>query len=155
AWQAAGGEIATGEVRVPEGDVVLASPGDAGIIGTAGAAAWPQTGVLLDARAAERFRGETEPLDPIPGHIPGARNLPIGRVLTDDGRFLPASEITAAFDEAGADGTVPIAAYCGSGITAAQLALAGAIVGRDVTVYPGSWSAWSNTPGLPIATGDE
>ncbi|MGB3374572.1 MAG: rhodanese-like domain-containing protein, partial [Microbacterium sp.] len=69
--------------------------------------------------------------------------------------FLSASEIEKALDAAGADGSMPIAAYCGSGITAAQLALAGAIVGRDVTVYPGSWSAWSNTPGLPIATGED
>ncbi|WP_292701052.1 rhodanese-like domain-containing protein, partial [Microbacterium sp. 69-10] len=127
----------------------------AGTIDTEGAAAWPQTGVLLDARAGERYRGETEPLDPIPGHIPGARNLPITRMLTEDSRFRPASEIAAAFDEAGADGSIPIAAYCGSGITAAQLALAGELAGREVTVYPGSWSAWSNTPGLPVATGEE
>lgn len=155
AWRAAGGEAATGDVQVPEGDVALASPGGAGTIDTADAAAWPQTGVLLDARAAERYRGETEPIDPLPGHIPGARNLPIGRMLTDDSRFLPASEIAAAFDDVGADGGKPIAAYCGSGITAAQLALAGAIAGREVIVYPGSWSAWSNTPGLPIATGED
>lgn len=154
AWVAAGGEVAEGEVMAEEGDVVLAAPGAAGTVDTAGAAAWPQSGVLLDARAAERYRGETEPIDPIPGHIPGARNLPIGRVLAEDGRFLPPSEIAAAFDDAGADGTRPIAAYCGSGITAAQLALAGALAGREVTVYPGSWSAWSNTPGLPIATGE-
>ena len=154
AWQAAGGEVATGDVRVEAGDVRLSSPGVAGIIGTADAAAWPHTGVLLDARAAERYRGETEPIDPIPGHIPGARNLPIARMLTDDGRFRSASDIGAAFDTAGAHPGMPIAAYCGSGITAAQLALAGAIVGREVAVYPGSWSAWSNTPGLPVATGE-
>lgn len=155
AWQAAGGDVATGDVQVVEGDVVLSSPGDTGTIDTDGAASWPQNGVLLDARAAERYRGETEPFDPIPGHIPGARNLPIGRMLTADGRFLSASEIAAAFDDAGADGSMPIAAYCGSGITAAQLALAGTIAGRDVTVYPGSWSAWSNTPGLPVATDED
>jgi thiosulfate/3-mercaptopyruvate sulfurtransferase len=155
AWQAAGGVVATGDVQVEEGDVVLSSPGDTGTIDTEGAASWPQTGVLLDARAGERYRGETEPIDPIPGHIPGARNLPIGRMLTADGRFLSAAEIAAAFDDAGADGSTPIAAYCGSGITAAQLALAGTIAGREVTVYPGSWSAWSNTPGLPVATGED
>lgn len=155
AWQAANGEVASGEVLVAEGDVSLSAPGADGIIDTAGAAAWPETGVLLDARAPERYRGEVEPLDPIPGHIPGARNLPIGRLLTDEGRFLPASEIAAAFDDAGADGSTPVAAYCGSGITAAQLALAGTIAGRDVTVYPGSWSAWSHSPGLPVATGED
>lgn len=154
AWLAAGGEVAAGDVRVPGGDVVLSTPTGADIIGTAEAATWPESGVLLDARASERYRGETEPIDPIPGHIPGARNLPIARTLTADGRFLPSSEIAAAFDAVGADGRAPIAAYCGSGITAAQLALAGAIAGREVTVYPGSWSAWSNTEGLPVATGD-
>lgn len=152
AWRAAGGAIETEEARPPEGDVELTSPATAGTIDTVTAADWPKTGVLLDARAAERYRGESEPLDPIAGHIPGARNLPLGKLLTDDGRFLPASAIAAAFDDVGADESMPIAAYCGSGITAAQLALAGAIVGRDVTVYPGSWSAWSNTPGRPVAT---
>ncbi|MDT0158752.1 sulfurtransferase [Microbacterium sp. ARD32] len=155
AWVAAGGEVATGAVDPAPGDVVLGAPGSTGTIDTEGAAAWPQAGVLLDARAGERYRGETEPMDPIPGHIPGARNLPISRVLATDGRFLPAGDIAAAFDEVGADGSMPIAAYCGSGITAAQLALAGALAGREVTVYPGSWSAWSNTPGRAIATGAE
>ncbi|MEJ6555815.1 sulfurtransferase [Microbacterium esteraromaticum] len=155
AWLAAGGESETGEVVPAPGDVALGAPGDAGIIDTGGAAAWPEAGVLLDARVPERYRGETEPIDPIAGHIPGARNLPIGRLLADDGRFRPAPEIAAAFDAVGAGEDAAIAAYCGSGITAAQLALAGALAGRDVTVYPGSWSAWSNTPGRPIATGAE
>ncbi|PYD02156.1 sulfurtransferase [Microbacterium esteraromaticum] len=155
AWLAAGGEVETGEVAPAPGDVALGAPGDAGIIDTGGAAAWPEAGVLLDARVSERYRGETEPIDPIAGHIPGARNLPIGRLLADDGRFRPAPEIAAAFDAVGAGEDAAIAAYCGSGITAAQLALAGALAGRDVTVYPGSWSAWSNTPGRPIATGAE
>ncbi len=155
AWLAAGGESETGEAAPAPGDVTLGAPGDAGIIDTGGAAAWPEAGVLLDARVSERYRGETEPIDPIAGHIPGARNLPIGRLLADDGRFRPAPEIAAAFDAVGAGEDAAIAAYCGSGITAAQLALAGALAGRDVTVYPGSWSAWSNTPGRPIATGAE
>jgi thiosulfate/3-mercaptopyruvate sulfurtransferase len=155
AWLEAGGEVDTGDVVVPEGDIELTAPGSEGVIDIDGAAAWPASGVLLDARAAERYRGETEPLDPVAGHIPGARNLPIARVLTENARFLPASEIAAAFDAVGADGSMPIAAYCGSGVTAAQLALAGEIAGREVTVFPGSWSAWSNTPGRPIATGEE
>ncbi|MEV7633500.1 sulfurtransferase [Microbacterium sp. NPDC089318] len=155
AWLAAGGEVETGEVTPAQGDVALGAPGDDGIIDTGAAATWPDAGVLLDARVAERYRGETEPIDPIAGHIPGAKNLPIGRLLTDDGRFRPASDIAAAFDAVGAEEGTPVAAYCGSGITAAQLALAGAIAGRDVSVYPGSWSAWSNTPGRPVATGEE
>lgn len=154
AWLSAGGEIETGEVVAADGDLELAAPGDAGVIDTEAAARWPDTGVLLDARAPERYRGQSEPIDPVAGHIPGARNLPIGRLLGDDGRFLPASDLAAAFDEAEAREGTAIAAYCGSGITAAQLALAGEIIGRDVTVYPGSWSAWSNTPGRLVALGD-
>ena len=151
AWRDAGGPVERGEVVPPPGDVVLTRPGATGVLDADAVAAW--TGVLLDARAPERFRGETEPIDPVAGHIPGARNLPIGEVLTADGRFRSPSEIEAAFEAVGAGEEVPIAAYCGSGVTAAQLALAGALIGREVTVYPGSWSAWSNTPGLPVETG--
>ncbi|MDR6865742.1 thiosulfate/3-mercaptopyruvate sulfurtransferase [Microbacterium resistens] len=151
AWRAAGGELAEGAVVPPEGDIRLGSPGTADVLDTGQVALW--TGVLLDARAGERFRGETEPIDPVAGHIPGAWNLPIADVLTDDGRFRSAQEIADAFEMVGAGENIPIAAYCGSGVTAAQLALAGALIGREVTVYPGSWSAWSNTPGLPVATG--
>ncbi|MFD6701044.1 MULTISPECIES: sulfurtransferase [unclassified Microbacterium] len=151
AWRAAGGEIEQGEV-VPElGDVVLSRPGTADVLDTDQVAEWG--GVLLDARAPERFRGETEPIDPVAGHIPGARNLPISELLTADGRFRSPAEIVAAFEAVGAGEEVPIAAYCGSGVTAAQLALAGALIGREVTVYPGSWSAWSNTPGRPVEVG--
>lgn len=153
AWRAAGGETEAGAVAVAPGDVMLTDAGDDGIIDTAGAAAWPERGVLVDVRAAERYRGETEPIDPVAGHVPGARNLPISELLTSGGRFRPAPELATAFDSVGADAEADVAAYCGSGITAAQFALAGAIIGRDITVYPGSWSAWSNTPGRPVATG--
>lgn len=151
AWRDAGGALEQGDVVPPLGDVVLARPGTSDVLDADGVAAW--TGVLLDARAPERFRGEVEPIDPVAGHIPGARNLPIAQVLTADGRFRSPSEIEAAFEAVGAGEEVPIAAYCGSGVTAAQLALAGALIGREVTVYPGSWSAWSNTPGRPVELG--
>lgn len=163
AWTTAGGALDPGEVVPEPGDVVLARPGAAGVLATGQVAEWD--GILLDARAPERFRGESEPIDPIAGHIPGARNLPISEVLAEDGRFRPPERIAAAFaaagvgSGAGADvdagaGEARIAAYCGSGVTAAQLALAGALIGREVVVFPGSWSAWSNTPGLPVATGE-
>lgn len=155
AWLADGGDLETAEAVPAEGDIVLSAPGDDGIIDTDGAARWPEQGVLIDVRAAERYRGESEPIDPVAGHVPGARNLPIAELLTPDGRFRSASEILDALAQVGADGDAPVAAYCGSGITAAQFALAGALVGREVTVYPGSWSAWSNTPGRPVATGTE
>lgn len=155
AWLADGGDVETAEAVPAEGDIVLSAPGDDGIIDTDGAARWPEQGVLIDVRAAERYCGESEPIDPVAGHVPGARNLPIAELLTPDGRFRSASEILDALAQIGADGDAPVAAYCGSGITAAQFALAGALVGREVTVYPGSWSAWSNTPGRPVATGTE
>lgn len=155
AWKAVGGEVETGAVSPESGNVVLNEPSGDDVISTDAAGAWPDKGVLLDARAAERYRGETEPIDPIAGHIPGARNLPIGELLTDDGHFREASDIAAAFDELGATSSTAIATYCGSGVTAAQLALAAAIADRKARVYVGSWSAWSNTPGLPIATGTE
>jgi len=151
AWREAGGEIEEGEIIPPPGDVVLSRPGAADVLDTDQIAGWG--GVLLDARAPERFRGETEPIDPVAGHIPGARNLPIAELLTADGRFRSPAEIVAAFEAAGAGEEVPIAAYCGSGVTAAQLALAGALIGREVIVYPGSWSAWSNSPGRPVEVG--
>ena len=154
AWRAAGGALEAGAVVPDRGDVVLLRPGAAGILTTDQVAEWE--GILLDARAPERFRGEIEPIDPVAGHIPGARNLPIADLLEPDGRFRSPERIAAAFAAVGAEagGGTPIAAYCGSGVTAAQLALAGAIIGREVTVFPGSWSAWSNTPGLPVATGE-
>ncbi|GAA5150147.1 sulfurtransferase [Microbacterium pseudoresistens] len=151
AWRAIGGGLEEGDVVPDVGDAVLTRPGRGDVLDTDQILLW--TGVLLDARAPERYRGETEPLDPIAGHIPGAQNLPITEVLTEDGRFRTPEEIGARFEAAGAGENIPIAAYCGSGVTAAQLALAGALIGREVTVYPGSWSAWSNTPGAPIETG--
>ncbi|MFE6997594.1 sulfurtransferase [Microbacterium sp. NPDC057659] len=153
AWLAADGDVQTEEDPVEASDIRMEAAGDAGAIDTAGAGAWPETGVLVDVRAAERYRGETEPIDPVAGHVPGAVNLPIVQLLTEDGRFRPAADIAAAFDRVGATADIPVAAYCGSGITAAQFALAGALIDREVTVYPGSWSAWSNRPELPVATG--
>jgi thiosulfate/3-mercaptopyruvate sulfurtransferase len=110
--------------------------------------------VLLDARAAERFRGETEPVDPKAGHIPGAVSAPTTGNLTPDGRFRPAGELRERFAAVGADGTRPVAAYCGSGVTAAHEVAALAIAGIDASLYPGSWSQWSNLD-LPVATGDQ
>lgn len=155
AWRDAGGEIETGEVLPEPGDVTLIEPSGDDVISTAEAAQWPAHGVLLDARASERYRGETEPIDPIAGHIPGARNLSIADLLTSDGHFRDADEIAEVFEERGVAERTRVAAYCGSGVTAAQLALAGAIIGRDVSVYVGSWSAWSNTPDAKIATGED
>ncbi|WP_029144640.1 sulfurtransferase [Microbacterium luticocti] len=153
AWRDAGGKLETGEVRPAPGTVVLHEITQ-GVASIDEAAAWPARGVLLDVRAPERYRGESEPLDPVAGHIPGAVNLP-STVHLRDGRFADAAAIRDAFAAAGATDAVPVAAYCGSGVTAAHTALAGAVAGIDVTVYPGSWSQWSNTPGRDVATGTE
>ena len=89
----------------------------------------------LDARAAERFRGEVEPVDPVAGHIPGAVNVPFPE-LVPEGRFRPASELRERLGEE------PFVAYCGSGITASNLVLAAQIAGVEARLYPGSWSEW-------------
>ena len=149
AWTAAGQPLDTHDV-VPAPGTVTLTPGAVPTIGPDDAGAFE--GVLIDARAAERFRGETEPVDPRAGHIPGAVSVPTTGNLAADGRFLPAEELRARFAAAGADGTVPVAAYCGSGVTAAHEVAALSIAGIDAALYPGSWSQWSNLD-LPVATG--
>lgn len=152
AWLEAGGELETGApANVEPSQVTLESVPQGLTREQAGQ--WPRTGALIDVRAAERYRGETEPLDPIAGHIPGAGNLPASNYLAPTGQLRSPDEIRAAF--AGVAEDRPVALYCGSGITAAQAALAAASAGIDVEVFPGSWSAWSNTPGAKIATGAE
>jgi thiosulfate/3-mercaptopyruvate sulfurtransferase len=110
------------------------------------------SGLLVDARAAARFRGEIEPLDPVAGHIPGAVNLPIGELLEPDGTFRGRAELAAAFASVGIVGDGPVAASCGSGVTACQLILAGELAGLDLALYPGSYSQWCAL-GRPVATG--
>lgn len=151
AWAAAGLALDTGDVQPPAGDITLHEI-TAGVVGIDDAARWPEHGVLLDVRAAERYRGDVEPMDPRAGHVPGAINLP-SALHVDHGRFRDPETIRHTFARAGVTASTPVAAYCGSGITAAHTAFAGALAGIDVTVYPGSWSQWSNTPDRPVATG--
>jgi thiosulfate/3-mercaptopyruvate sulfurtransferase len=112
---------------------------------------------VLDARAAERYRGEVEPIDKVAGHVPGALNLPTAGLVTADGTFGPPAEIKAAF--AAKLGGVPperTVAYCGSGVTACHLLLAMEHAGlADGKLYPGSWSEWTADPSRPVATGSE
>jgi thiosulfate/3-mercaptopyruvate sulfurtransferase len=112
------------------------------------------TAPLLDARAAERFRGEQEPLDPRAGHIPGATNVPTAANLAADGRFLAPEELRARFAGAGLPADEAPIAYCGSGVSACHLLLAiehaGLGMGR---LYPGSWSQWSNDAERPAEKG--
>jgi thiosulfate/3-mercaptopyruvate sulfurtransferase len=128
-------------------------PGSLPVIDAAGAAATAATGALLDARAPARFRGEEEPLDPIAGRIPGARNFPFAATAAADGRFRPAAELRAELEELIND-AVSVATYCGSGITAAHTALAITAAGYGTpALYVGSWSEWITDPDRPIAKG--
>lgn len=147
AWTASGRSLEAGEVGVDQGDVVL-RPGALATIGSDEAASWP--GTLLDARAAERYAGVVEPVDPRAGHVPGAVSAPTWGNLDADGRFLPDDALRARF--AGLAG--PVAVYCGSGVTAAHEVAALAVIGVPAALYPGSWSAWSSDPARPVATGD-
>ena len=111
--------------------------------------------LLLDARAAERYRGETEPVDPVAGHIPGAACAPHAANLGPDGRFLSPEVLRARYESLGA-GSRPVVAYCGSSLSATHdllaLELAGIGGGR---LYEGSWSHWSSDPSRPAAVGAE
>jgi thiosulfate/3-mercaptopyruvate sulfurtransferase len=109
---------------------------------------------LLDARAGERYRGETEPIDPVPGHIPTALSAPTAGNLGPNGRFLPAPVLAARFRSLGADRR-PVVTSCGSGVAACHNALAMRIAGlSDAILFEGSYSDWS-TARYPIATGSE
>lgn len=112
--------------------------------------------VLLDARGAPRYRGEIEPIDPVPGHIPTARNAPTDSNLGPDGRLLGAAELAARFRALEADGSGgPVVTSCGSGVSACFNSLAMRIAGLpDPLLYPGSYSDWSRST-LPIAVGPE
>jgi thiosulfate/3-mercaptopyruvate sulfurtransferase len=119
------------------------------------AASRERTSRILDARAPERYRGEVEPIDPVAGHVPGARNYPFTASLGADGRFLPAAELRAALEErlegVPAQGTV---AMCGSGVTACHLLLAMELAGLGgARLYAGSWSEWCRNPSRPVARG--
>jgi thiosulfate/3-mercaptopyruvate sulfurtransferase len=152
-----GRPVSTEPTRPEPGDVVV-RPRAMPVVDAAGAATLASTGVLLDARAAPRYRGEVEPVDPVAGHIPGARNAPVGELVDAEGRW-PAPEALAA--RLAALGVAPdsqVGAYCGSGINAAALVLAAEHAGlrppeQPVTLYAGSWSDWCADPTRPVATG--
>ncbi|MDN4477237.1 sulfurtransferase [Demequina sp. SYSU T00039] len=152
AWTAAGGPLEEGAVTVEPGDIALdwdRMP----VTDADGAAAWPRRGILLDARASERFRGEVEPMDPVAGHIAGAVNAPTAANSAADGTFLTARDLAERFAQLGVDDATRVAVYCGSGVTAAHQIAALEIAGIRASLYPGSWSEWSNDPRRPAATG--
>jgi thiosulfate/3-mercaptopyruvate sulfurtransferase len=154
AWVSAGLEVTQAEPGPAPGDFT-ARPGHMPALDAAGAQATAQTGRLLDARSAARYRGETEPVDPVAGHIPGAVSAPTTGNVNADGTFARAAELAARFAALGVtgDGTA-VGAYCGSGVTAAHEVLALALAGVPAALYVGSWSNWVADPGRPVATGD-
>jgi thiosulfate/3-mercaptopyruvate sulfurtransferase len=165
AWIAAGQPLEAGEVVATPGDIVV-NPGGMPVLDADGAAELARTGVLLDARAPERYRGEQEPIDPVAGHIPGAVNLPASTLVDESGRLRPAAEVVAAFEAAAARApaaqarpeavrSLPVGAYCGSGVAAAQTVLALHTAGIEASLYVGSWSEWCADESRPVARGDQ
>ncbi|MGZ4551472.1 MAG: sulfurtransferase [Blastococcus sp.] len=153
AWRATGGLCETGDVVPAPGDVTLTGDGMP-VLSLDEAAALPTSGgVLLDARAGERYRGEVEPVDPRAGHVPGAVSAPTTENLGPHGRFRSAAELAGRFGELGARSGATVGVYCGSGVTAAHEVAALAVAGIDAALWPGSWSQWSADPSRPAALG--
>jgi thiosulfate/3-mercaptopyruvate sulfurtransferase len=152
AWTAAGHPVETGAPSAPADGDFTASPGHLDLLDAAGAAALARSGLLLDARAGERYRGDKELVDPVAGHIPGAVNAPTADNVNPDGTFRPPADLARRFDALGAGGT-EVGVYCGSGVTAAHEILALTLAGIPASLYLGSWSEWITDPTHPIATG--
>jgi thiosulfate/3-mercaptopyruvate sulfurtransferase len=171
AWADAGMPVSAEDADPEPGDFT-ARPGRMPILDADAAAALAQSGILLDARAAARYRGETEPIDPVAGHIPGALNAPTADNVTPDGTFRTPDELRARFAalgirlepaagsagparsaDAGGIRAAGVGAYCGSGVTAAHEVLALELAGVPAALYVGSWSGWIADQDRPVATG--
>lgn len=155
AWVRAGGPVEAGDVVPEPGDVTLTG-GSMPVLTIDEAAALPASGgLLLDARAGERYRGEVEPVDPRAGHVPGAVSAPTTQNLDAEGAFRPPGDLAARFEGLGARPGATVGVYCGSGVTAAHEVAALAVAGIDAALWPGSWSQWSADPQRPAATGPD
>ena len=152
AWESEGRPV-TAAVPSPRPGAVTVRPGSLPVLTANDVLGFAATGILLDSRAPERFRGETEPLDPVAGHIPGAVNAPMAGYLREDGHFPTADVLRAYFAGHGVDGARPVGTSCGSGVTAAHTALALAEIGVEAALYVGSWSEWCSDPARPVALG--
>ncbi|KOG77690.1 MULTISPECIES: sulfurtransferase [Streptomyces] len=149
------GDLSTDVPHPAEGDF-RPKPGALPTLDADSAAAFARSGLLLDARAAERYRGDVEPIDRVGGHIPGAVSAPTDENTDADGRYLPAEQLAARFAGLGAEaGAEGVGVYCGSGVSGAHQVLALEIAGLTGILYPGSWSEWSADPSRPVATGPE
>lgn len=150
AWRAEGGEVETGSPAVVPGHFEP-GPGVMPVVEADEVLAVP---ALLDARAAERYRGEVEPVDPVAGRIPGAVNVPTTTNLSADGRFRSPEQLRALYEAAGVplDGA-EVAVYCGSGVTATHDLIALELLGVRAALYPGGWSGWISDPTRPVERG--
>ncbi|MFE4213808.1 sulfurtransferase [Streptomyces sp. NPDC056844] len=151
AWD---GPLTTDIPEPAEGDF-RPRPGALGLLDADGAAKLARSGLLLDARAGERYRGEVEPIDRVGGHIPGAVSAPTTENVGEDGRFLPADALASRFSVLGADGGTQVGVYCGSGVSGAHEVLALELAGYPAALYAGSWSEWSSDGSRPVATGPD
>jgi thiosulfate/3-mercaptopyruvate sulfurtransferase len=152
AWVQADRPVQT-TIEVPEPGTVTVHPGTLPVLDAASAGQWASEGRLIDVRAAERYRGEVEPMDPVAGRIPGALNLPTTENVTSDGTFKSVESLRRQLADVAANAERPVGVYCGSGVTAAHTMLALEVAGIDAVLYPGSWSDWITDPSRPIATG--
>jgi len=151
AWRAGKRPVEPGTVTPSAGDFTV-RPGQLPVLDAADAAKVAANGVLLDVRVAPRYRGETEPIDRVAGHIPGAVNLPAAELVGPDGHLLPVPALRERFAAAGVTADRPVGAYCGSGITAANTVLALTVAGvAEPALYVGSWSHWITEPDRPVA----
>jgi thiosulfate/3-mercaptopyruvate sulfurtransferase len=156
AWRAAGLPV-TIDVPQPAVGTITVRPAAMPVLDASQAAALARDGVLLDARVPARYRGETEPVDPRAGHVPGAVNAPFGELTDAQGRWLTPGRLRELAQRWGAAGA-EIGAYCGSGINACALVLGLELAGitspeRPAGLYAGSWSQWCTDRDRPVATG--
>ncbi|MEV0120386.1 sulfurtransferase [Streptomyces sp. NPDC050703] len=147
------GPLERGEGKAPAEGTFAPAPNSTDYLDADSAAALARSGLLLDARAAERYRGEVEPIDKVAGHIPGAVSAPTTENVREDGRFKPSAELADRFRSLGADGGTEVGVYCGSGVSGAHEVLALAVAGVPAALYVGSWSEWSADGSRPVATG--
>lgn len=148
------GDLASGEPHVEPGDFVAGAPRPGWRVDFEDVRRLPDATVLLDARSAERYRGEPHPLDARRGHIPGARSAPWDANLGPDGRFKPPDELRRRFQELGVQRGEDVVAYCGSGVSACHDLIALELAGLPgARLYPGSWSDWTAREGTPAETG--
>ena len=157
AWVEADGAVEHGNAAPVAGDF-FGTPGHMPVLDAAGAERVAREGLLIDARAPERFRGEAEPVDPVAGHIPGAVNMPasrnvIGSESPQGGLFNVPDDLEVFYAGVGVRREGEVGVYCGSGVSAAHNVLALAVVGKEAALYPGSWSEWISDPRRPVEIG--